>query len=82
MFAGPYLNTAAMLVHENAKAGHWIRMFLGDKELAINAAKMAKARSEVALKMKAPAEVQQAHPHLNVVRYGGSDAGCGRGEDG
>ena len=43
---------------------HWVRMFLCDKELASNAAKMATTRSEVALKMNVPAEVQQAHPHL------------------
>ena len=63
-FAGLYLNTSAMLLHENAKAGHWVRLFQGDKELARNAAKLAKARSEVAAKMNVPSEVHQAHPHL------------------
>ena len=63
-FAGPYLNTAAMLLHESANAGRWVRLNLGDKELASNAYKMARARTDTASKMNVPAEVRQAHPHL------------------
>ncbi len=63
-WAGPYLNTSAMLLHESANAGRWIRSNLGDKELARNAHKMAQARLDVASKMNVPAEVREAHPHL------------------
>jgi len=62
--AGPYLNTSAMLLHESTNAGQWVRLNLGDKELARNAFKMAQARTDVASKMDVPAEVRQAHPHL------------------
>ena len=62
--AGPYLKTAAMLVHENANAGRWVRANLGDKELAAVAHKMARARTDAASQMNVPAEVRQAHPHL------------------
>lgn len=62
--AGPYLNTSAMLLHENAFASRWVRANLGDKQLAANAHKMAKARVDVASKMNVPSEVREAHPHL------------------
>jgi hypothetical protein len=62
--AGPYLNTSAMLLHENAFASRWIRANLGDKQLAANAHKMAQARVDVASKMNVPPEVREAHPHL------------------
>jgi hypothetical protein len=63
-WAGPYLNTSTMLLHENANTGRWIRSNLGDKELARNAHKMAQARLDVASKMNVPAEVREAHPHM------------------
>ncbi len=62
--AGPYLNTSAMLLHENAFASRWVRANLGDKQLAANAHKMAQARVDVASKMNVPPEVREAHPHL------------------
>jgi hypothetical protein len=62
--AGPYLNTSAMLLHESASAGQWVRLNLGDKELARNAFKMAQARTDVASRMDVPSEVRHAHPHL------------------
>ncbi len=63
-WAGPYLNTSTMLLHESANTGRWIRSNLGDKELARNAHKMAQARLDVASKMNVPTEVRDAHPHL------------------
>ena len=63
-FAGPYLNTSAILLNENANAGRWVRLNLGDKELARNARLMAQARSDVAASMNVPSEVHNAHPHL------------------
>lgn len=63
-FAGPYLNTAAMLLQENTLAARWVRGNIGDKQLAQNAHKMAQARVDVATQMNVPAEVKQAHPHL------------------
>lgn len=63
-FAGPYLNTAAMLLQENTVAARWVRGNIGDKQLAQNAHKMAQARVDVAAQMNVPAEVKQAHPHL------------------
>jgi hypothetical protein len=63
-WAGPYLNTSTMLLHESSNTGRWIRSNLGDKELARNAHKMAQARLDVASKMNVPTEVREAHPHL------------------
>lgn len=63
-WAGPYLNTSAMLLNESDAAGRWVRANLGDKELARNAHKMAQARLDVASKMVVPKEVREAHPHL------------------
>lgn len=63
-WAGPYLNTSAMLLDESFAAGRWVRANLGDKELARSAHKMAQARIDVAAKMIVPAEVREAHPHL------------------
>ncbi len=63
-WAGPYLNTSAMLLEESAEAGRWVRANLGDKDLARAAYEMAKARIDVASKMVVPKEVREAHPHL------------------
>jgi hypothetical protein len=63
-WAGPYLNTSAMLLHENSFASRWVRGNLGDKQLAENAHKMARARVDVASNMNVPPEVREAHPHL------------------
>lgn len=63
-WAGPYLNTSAMLLHENFAAGRWVRANLGDKDLAKAAHKMAQARIDVASRMIVPTEVREAHPHL------------------
>ncbi len=63
-WAGPYLNTSAMLLDENFAAGRWVRANLGDKDLARAAHKMAQARNDVAARMVVPTEVREAHPHL------------------
>lgn len=63
-WAGPYLNTSAMLLDENFAAGRWVRANLGDKDLARAAHKMAQARNDVAARMIVPPEVREAHPHL------------------
>ncbi|MCL2823416.1 MAG: hypothetical protein FWD57_05435, partial [Polyangiaceae bacterium] len=63
-WAGPYLNTSAMLLHESSQSTKWVRANLGDKELARSAAMMARARCETAGKMNVPPEVRQAHPHM------------------
>lgn len=63
-WAGPYLNTSAMLLDENFAAGRWVRANLGDKDLARAAHKMAQARIDVASRMVVPTEVREAHPHL------------------
>ncbi len=63
-WAGPYLNTSAMLLRESFAAGRWVRANLGDKDLARAAHRMAQARLDVATNMPIPKEVRKAHPHL------------------
>lgn len=63
-WAGPYLNTAAMLLREGFQACDWVRVNLDDKQLAGYAQQVARTRVDVASKMVVPDEVRQAHPHL------------------
>ena len=63
-FAGPYLNTAAMLLREALQSGDFVRANIGDKELARVGRKMAEARVQVASHIVVPKEVEKAHPHL------------------
>lgn len=62
--AGPYLNTAALLLREGLQSADWLRANLGDKELAKNALRVAEARVDVASHMQVPREVEKAHPHF------------------
>jgi hypothetical protein len=66
-FAGPYLNSVAMLIRESMQSGDWVRVNLGDRELARLAHHMAEARFNIAGKMVVPKEVDKAHPHFLLV---------------
>ena len=66
-WAGTYLNSAALLLSQSNKEGDYLRVRLGDKELADLIHKLAAARLEAAKGMLVPKEVVQAHPHLLLV---------------
>lgn len=64
VYAGSYLDRAAMLVGvANLELGY-LRRKLYDPELARTSQKLAAARVTAAQRMEVPAEVVQAHPHL------------------
>jgi hypothetical protein len=62
--AGPYLNSAAMLLREGFQSSDFLRSNLGDRELARVAHSMAEARVDAASHMVIPKEVEKAHPHV------------------
>jgi hypothetical protein len=63
-FAGPYLDTAHMLLRESLQAGDWVRANVGERDLAKAARRVAEARLDAANHMTVPKEVDKAHPHL------------------
>jgi len=66
-WAGTYLNSAAFLLAQGSKEGDYLRVHMGDKELADLIHKLANARLDAAKNMLVPKEVVQAHPHLLLV---------------
>ena len=66
-FAGPYLNTAAMLVREGFLSADLLRSNLGERDLARAVHRMAEARVDLATHMVVPKEVDKAHPHFLLV---------------
>ena len=67
VFAGSYLNRAAMLIAEGRREGEVLRAHFADKELANTVHRMAVARVDAASAMLVPKEVVQAHPHLLLI---------------
>jgi hypothetical protein len=63
-WAGPYLNTASLLLREGLQSAEWVRSNLGDKDLAVVVHRIAEARADAASHMPVPKEVERAHPHL------------------
>lgn len=63
-WAGPYLNTSALLLAESFSAGAFVRANLNDRDLARNVLRVAQARSDAASRMVVPDQVKDAHPHL------------------
>ena len=66
-FAGTYLNRAALLLSAAGREAAFLRVRLGDRELARVVHRLAVARLEAARTMTVPKEVEQAHPHLLLV---------------
>lgn len=66
-FAGPYLNTAAMLMREGFQSSEMLRINLGEREFARSVHRMAEARVDLATHMVVPKEVERAHPHFLLV---------------
>ncbi|MBI5537820.1 MAG: hypothetical protein HY898_34160 [Deltaproteobacteria bacterium] len=62
--AGPYMNTAAMLLREGFQSVEFVRSNLGDRELARVAHTIAEARMDAAAHLTIPKEVDKAHPHF------------------
>lgn len=67
VFAGSYLDRAALLIHEANVASEYLRKRLYDAELARIVQKASKARVQIAGEMLVPDEVIPAHPHLLLV---------------
>ncbi len=67
VWAGSYLNRAALLVTQAGEDADYLRVRLSDRELARVIHKLAAARVEAASNMDVPKEVAQAHPHLLLV---------------
>jgi hypothetical protein len=63
-WAGPYLNTASLLLREALQSAEWVRSNLSDKEMADVVHRIAVARADAAAHMPVPKEVERAHPHL------------------
>lgn len=66
-WAGSYLDRAALLLSEGKRAMEYLRLRLGDRELARLVQKLAAARVTAGGSMQVPPEVAQAHPHLLLV---------------
>lgn len=66
-FAGPYLNTVAMLMREGFQSTEMLRTNLGEREFARSVHRMAEARADLASHMVVPKEVEKAHPHVLLV---------------
>jgi len=66
-FAGPYLNTVAMLLREGFQSTEMVRVNLGEREFARSVHRMAEARADLASHMVVPKEVEKAHPHVLLV---------------
>jgi len=64
LFAGTYLNSAALLLLQASHEADYLRARINDKDLAELIHKLADARLEAAKGMLVPKEVVQAHPHL------------------
>jgi recombinational DNA repair ATPase RecF len=62
--AGPYMNSAAMILREGFQSADFVRMNLGDRELARVAHRLALARTDAAAHLTVPKEVEKAHPHF------------------
>jgi hypothetical protein len=67
VWAGTYLNSAALLLTQASHEAEYLRARINDKELADLIHKLADARLEAAKGMLVPKEVVQAHPHLLLV---------------
>lgn len=65
--AGSYLDRAALLIDEAARASEYLRKHLYDVESARVVHKLSEVRLEVARQMLVPEEVIPAHPHLLLV---------------
>ncbi len=59
-----YLNRAALLLDETKRSQDWVGGHPGDLGLASMAYELADARSQLAVKIAAPAQAKQAHMHL------------------
>ncbi len=64
VFAGSYLDRAALLINEASHACNALRTRLSDKELSRVVHEMSKARLDTASHMQVPKEITLAHPHL------------------
>jgi hypothetical protein len=68
--AGPYMNTAAMLLREGFQSAEFVRSNIGDRELARVAHTIAEARMDAAAHLTIPKEVDKAHPHFLLALAG------------
>jgi hypothetical protein len=67
VWAGSYLNRAALLLRHALQEADYLRARVNDRELARIVHELARTRLEVAGRMTVPKEVVQAHPHLLLV---------------
>jgi len=67
VWAGSYLDRAALLLTESNRASHLLRARLGDKEFTRMVHDLMRARLEVGSHLLVPKEVTIAHPHLLMV---------------
>jgi hypothetical protein len=67
VWAGTYLNSAALLLAQASSEGDYLRARINDKELAELIHRLADARLDAAKNILVPKEVVQAHPHLLLV---------------
>jgi hypothetical protein len=67
VFAGSYLDRAALLIAQAAHETDYLRTHLSDRELARVVDRVARARLRAAQEMEIPKEVAAAHPHLLLV---------------
>jgi hypothetical protein len=67
VWAGSYLDRAALLLDATRKEGDLLQPRVGDKELVRLVSALAEARLGVAQKMEVPVAVGKAHPHLLLV---------------
>ncbi|MBK8252610.1 MAG: hypothetical protein IPK82_08070 [Polyangiaceae bacterium] len=67
VYAGSYLDRAALMLEEGRKEIETVKTRTNDKELLIVVRALTEARLKVARKMNVPAQVVSAHPHLMLV---------------
>lgn len=67
VWAGSYLDRAALLVSGATRESDYLRRRISDKELARAIHRVAQARLKAAGTMEIPKEVAQAHPHLLLI---------------
>ncbi len=67
VWAGSYLDRAALLLDETRKEGDMLRPRTHDKELVALVKSLAEIRAKAGRKMEVPAAVAKAHPHLLLV---------------
>jgi hypothetical protein len=67
VYAGSYLDRAALMLDESRREGDWLQPRTFDKELVSVIKSLAEARVRAGRRMDVPAAVIKAHPHLLLV---------------